>query len=172
MVQNLNTLTSWWNASKITHTSPTLEIFYPKSQIPLKPIPDNLQRDDIEYHLKHKATEKFSEALAKIVTDDIHNGFALPLTIDIIKQIPNASLAPLGCHLQETINEFGERVPKYRMTHVQTFPGPSGKSVKMKSKRRFYLIACTVIYFTDCYTTLSTHNFDSHQLEYTCASST
>jgi hypothetical protein len=45
--------------------------------------------------------------------------------------IPNASLAPLGCQTQESINEFGERITKHRMTHDQTFPGPSGKSVNL-----------------------------------------
>ncbi len=55
--------------------------------------------------------------------------FALPLPIQLIHLIPNASLGPLGCHLQETINEKGEKIPKYRMMHNQSFPGPSGQSV-------------------------------------------
>jgi hypothetical protein len=49
--------------------------------------------------------------------------------LDIIKKIPNASLTPLGCIDQDTINERGERSQKFRMTHDQSFPGPSSLSV-------------------------------------------
>jgi hypothetical protein len=43
--------------------------------------------------------------------------------------MPHATLAPLGCIDQETINERGEHTSKFRMTHDQSFPGPSGHSV-------------------------------------------
>ncbi len=59
-------------------------------------------------------------------------GFALPLSIEILNLIPNASLAPLGCHEQETINELGEWIPKFWMTHDQSFPGPSSLSVNLR----------------------------------------
>lgn len=66
------------------------------------------------------------------ITEDVIRGFALPLPIDAIFDIPNASLAPLGCRKQETINEVGPKIPKYRMTHDQSFPGPSGLSVNLR----------------------------------------
>jgi hypothetical protein len=68
----------------------------------------------------------------QIRLEDIERGYALPLPPEIIYLIPNASLAPLGCQIQETINERGERIPKYRMTHDQSFPGPSGNSINQR----------------------------------------
>jgi hypothetical protein len=68
-------------------------------------------------------------ALAQIIEDDITKGYALPLPLDIVKQIPNASLAPLGCIAKDTINERVERAQKFRMTHDQAFPGPSSHLV-------------------------------------------
>jgi hypothetical protein len=87
---------------------------------------------DLIFHKErsnHKSTTKHMEKLDSIISEEISRGYALPLTIDILPKIPNASLAPLGCHQQETINELGEKIPKYRMTHDQSFPGPSGHSV-------------------------------------------
>ncbi len=80
----------------------------------------------------HKSALDHQETLDVIISEDIERGFALPLPIEVINLIPNASLAPLGCQVQETINELGERIPKYRMTHDQSFPGPSGNSVNIR----------------------------------------
>lgn len=77
----------------------------------------------------HKSTIKHREMLDKAIQEDITTCFALPLPIDIIHLIPNASLAPLGCIEQEINNERGEHISKYRMTHNQSFPGPSSSSV-------------------------------------------
>jgi hypothetical protein len=44
-----------------------------------------------------------------MINDNISRGFALPLPIDILPLLPNASLAPLGCVEQEMINELGEK---------------------------------------------------------------
>jgi hypothetical protein len=70
-----------------------------------------------------------------LINEDVERGFALPLPLDIIHHLPNASLAPLGCQEQETIDEHGNRVPKFRMTHDQSFPGPSGFSVNNRVQK-------------------------------------
>lgn len=75
---------------------------------------------------------KFSDTISKIIQDDVEKGFALPLPLEILPFIPNASIAPLGCHEQTTLNSLGERVPKFRLTHDQSFPGPSGTSVNLR----------------------------------------
>lgn len=61
-----------------------------------------------------------------LVTKDVIRGFALPLLIDIIHKIPTASLAPLNVtnRRQSTKKELGIRIPKLRMTHDRSFPGP------------------------------------------------
>jgi hypothetical protein len=70
--------------------------------------------------------------LDPIITEDVKCGCSLPLPIAVLNNIPNASLAPLGCHKKDTINEAGIKIPKYRMTHDQSFTGPSGLSVNLR----------------------------------------
>lgn len=93
------------------------------------------RKQDLLFHRQcgnHKSTASYNDILEIIITENIERGFALPLPTALLHLIPNASLAPLGCHLQETINERGERIPKYKMTHDQTFPGPSEMSVNLR----------------------------------------
>jgi hypothetical protein len=102
---------------------------------PLAPIPEDERSSNLEFHLSrgnHKSVIKHENILDELISSDIRRGFALLLLIDVLPFIKNASITPLGCHEQETINEAGERIPKYRMTHDQTFPGPSGKSVNLR----------------------------------------
>jgi hypothetical protein len=65
----------------------------------------------------HKSMIKHKEMLDKAFMEDITTGFTLPLPIDLVHLVPNVSSAPLRCIEQETINERGECIPKYQMTH-------------------------------------------------------
>ena len=108
------------------------EILTNGATFPLQPISKEERLLDLEFHLSrgnHKSAIKNDEALSKIIDNDISKGYALPLPLDIIKSIPNSSLAPLGCIDQDTINERGECTQKFRMTHDQSFAGPSSHSV-------------------------------------------
>jgi hypothetical protein len=89
---------------------------------------------DLDFHLhrgNHQSELKHDTVLEKLIKYDIIGGFALLLPIFILPLFPNASSASLGCHEQETINQFGELIPKYRITHSQSFKGPSGLSVNL-----------------------------------------
>lgn len=44
----------------------------------------------------------------------------------------NIAISPLGCQQQDTINEYGEVIQKNRLTHDQSFPGPSGNSTNLR----------------------------------------
>lgn len=70
--------------------------------------------------------------LAEIIKEDVEHGFALPLPLSVLHCIPKASLAPLGCVKQSTLDSSGRRTIKHRMTHDQSFPGPSGLSVNLQ----------------------------------------
>jgi len=99
---------------------------------PLKAIPEEIRKADLNFHKErgnHKSAQRFNETIINIIKEDIEHGFALILPIQLLEFIKNASLAPIGCTKQMTINSLGERVPKYRMTHDQSFLGPSGTSV-------------------------------------------
>jgi hypothetical protein len=102
---------------------------------PLNPIDDASRKSDLEFHAdqgNHKSTIKFKEPLDLAISEDVLRGFSLPLPVEILFDIPNASLAPLGCIHQDTIDEHGKKSHKYWMTHDQTFPGPSGTSVNLR----------------------------------------
>ena len=111
------------------------EIIDNGASFPLSTIDDITRRDDIDFFIKrgnHKSTMKYQDAMDKAITEDITRGFVLPLPLDIITSIPNASLAPLGCVKQDTITEQGLVTQKFRMTHDQSFPGLSGLSVNLR----------------------------------------
>jgi hypothetical protein len=65
-------------------------------------------------------------------THDIIKGFSLVLPIKAIEKLQKISISPLGCQQQDTINEKGETIQKFRLTHDQTFPGPSGNSTNLR----------------------------------------
>jgi hypothetical protein len=113
-----------WNKLKI--------ILSRGATFPLLPISQDQRDIDLKFHRdrgNHKSAQKHDSILAKIIKDDVEKGFALPLPVEVLNLLPNASLAPLGCHEQETINELGECIPKFHMTHDQSFLGPSLLSV-------------------------------------------
>ncbi len=102
---------------------------------PLHPIDDSDRKLDIDFHfsrVNHKSTLKHTDVIHRLISEDVTRGFALPLPTSILHKIPNASLAPLGCVEQETIDSHRKKVPKFCMTHDQSFPGPSGLSVNLR----------------------------------------
>jgi hypothetical protein len=105
------------------------------ASFPLQSIPHDIRLNDNQYHLQcgnHKSATQNINAVSEIINKEIIRGFALPLPIDLIQEIPNGSIAPLGLQTPESINEFGDVVEKLRLTHDQTFPGPSGHSVNKR----------------------------------------
>ncbi len=85
------------------------------ANFPLQPISKDIRLNDNQYHLQrgnHKSVTQNKEAISNIIEAEIQRGFALPLPIDLINEIPNGSIAPLGLQIQETINETGDVVEK------------------------------------------------------------
>jgi len=108
------------------------EILLNGASFPLQSIPNKARKLDLEFHAargNHKSAVINRAALDEIIENDISKGYALPLLKEVLFEIPNASLAPLGCIKKDTINERGERSTKFRMTHDQSFLGPYLHSV-------------------------------------------
>jgi len=80
----------------------------------------------------HKSAMDYHQILLEIIKEDVERGFALPLPTSILHCIPKASLAPLGCVKQATLDALGNKTYKHRMTHDQSFPGPSNMSVNLR----------------------------------------
>ena len=108
------------------------------ASFPLLPISDEDRAKDVAFHRdwgNHKSLSKYSSFIEPVINEDIERGFALPLPLDILDKVSRVSVAPLGCHKQSSINTLGEIVPKYRLTHDQSFPGPSGLSVNLRVRK-------------------------------------
>ena len=105
------------------------------SKWPLQPLDEENRIKDVEDALNfgnHKGANKQQELLEKLVTDDVTRGFAIPLPLSKIIQIPGILLAPLNIQAQNTINERGEIITKNRLTHDQSWKWQSGPSVNSR----------------------------------------
>ncbi len=93
------------------------------SNWPLQPLDKEDRIKDVEEALvfgNHKGAVKQQDLLEKLVTKDVIQGFAPPLPLDKITQIPGVLLAPLNIQAQNTINERGKIIPQNRLTHNQS----------------------------------------------------
>ena len=105
------------------------------SKWPLQPLDEDDKIKDFEEALvfgNQNGTVKQQDLLEKLVTDDVIQGFALPLPLDKITQIQGVLLAPLNIQVQNTINECSEIIPKNRLTHDQSWKWQSGTSVNSR----------------------------------------
>ena len=82
-------------------------------------------------------------------TDVVH-GYSLILPLRVAAQIPNGLIAPMNVIDQNTITQFGEIVPKKRMTHNQskTFTG-SVTSANDRVEKIHYKHACLDIAYLE-----------------------
>jgi hypothetical protein len=111
------------------------EILDNGSTFPLDEIPSSDRATDLSFHEKrgnHKSASDNHQILLKIIKEDVKRGFALPLPINPLQYLPNASLAPLRCVKQASLDASGNHITKHRMTHDQSFPGPSSLSVNLR----------------------------------------
>lgn len=60
---------------------------------------------------------------------EVSRTYQIPIPISIVTKIKGASMNPMGLQKQKTVNEQGEIIDKYRMTHDLSFKAPSGNSV-------------------------------------------
>jgi hypothetical protein len=85
------------------------------SQWPTEPISEEERIGNVEENLQfgnHKGAQSQPELLLKLVTGNVIHGYAIPLPLDKIIQIPHVCMAPLNIQAQWTINKFGEIVAK------------------------------------------------------------
>ena len=106
---------------------------------PLDPIEEDHRLQDLEAAIEygnHKSTEKRVEAFQKLVSEEITRGFYLPVTLECVRSLPGAEMAPQGIVIQNSINEKGEVIQKDRVTHDQSFKWPTtGGSVNDRIRK-------------------------------------
>jgi hypothetical protein len=102
---------------------------------PLNEITDEHRSEDMNFFLScgnHKSALNNRDKVKDLLTDDVIRGFSLILPIKAAQHIKGISISPLGCQEQDTINDRGEVVKKNRLTHDQSFTGPSGTSPNLR----------------------------------------
>jgi hypothetical protein len=71
------------------------------------PLDDSNQLNNIDNALafgNHKGDMQQPELLLKLIQDNVDQGFALPLPLNKIKQLPGILVALMNIQLQKTIN--------------------------------------------------------------------
>jgi hypothetical protein len=102
---------------------------------PLHPISAEDRQANISFFLtrgNHKSALRHEGIVRKLISEDISWGYSLILPLHMIQYLPIISISPIGCQEQNSINEKGEIMIKHRLTHDQSFPGPSGRSANLR----------------------------------------
>ena len=65
----------------------------------------------------HKSAIKHLSHLRSSIKKKVHTGFQFPFRIEDIPKIKGVAYAPYGVATQNTFDEFGQLIPKFRPTH-------------------------------------------------------
>jgi len=90
-----------------------MQILHHGASFPLSEISDEDRHIDLQFHAdrgNHKSASMCHEAMQKLIAEDVERGFAIPLPISVLLKLPRASLAPLGCVQQFSIDALGNRI--------------------------------------------------------------
>jgi hypothetical protein len=69
----------------------------------------------------HQSAENEPDVVNKLLLKVVTHGFSLPIPPETVALIPGALVQPLGLAKQWTLNEKGDRIPKYRLTQDLSF---------------------------------------------------
>jgi hypothetical protein len=69
----------------------------------------------------HKSCENNPDVVRDQIAKDCKYGFVLPLPLDFHQEILNSMVGAISLVCQSTTTDTGERIPKYRFAHDQTF---------------------------------------------------
>ena len=105
------------------------------SKWPLDELSDETRKIDSAEALtfgNHKGASSQPELLRQLIKKDVTHGFGLVIPLSTVNRIPGALLAPMNIMKQNTIDEFGNIIPKDRLTHDQSYKWLSGTSVNSR----------------------------------------
>ena len=69
----------------------------------------------------HKSAKDTPDQVSRLLDKDVTHGFAVPVPKDFVEEIPGATVQPLGLAQQWTLDEFGNRIIKFRLTQDLSF---------------------------------------------------
>ncbi len=84
----------------------------------------------------NKSAITYQDVFKSVVQKKIHQGWMVPLPLHFTKEIPGSEPAPIGIDdKQFKCLPEGSKIPKYRMTHDQSFEASVGASVNTRTIR-------------------------------------
>ena len=107
-------------------------------QCDFDPLSEEDRKKDLQLAIErgnHKSASSNPNLLHELVQDDISHGFQIPLPLEAATRVAGGVLAPCGIASQFSINEFGERIEKDRLTHDLSFDYAEGKSLNKRLVR-------------------------------------
>ena len=69
----------------------------------------------------HKSANDELEQVKRLISKDVTHGFSVPFPASTVTLLPSPVVTPLGLAKQWTLDNKGERVPKFRMTQDLSF---------------------------------------------------
>jgi hypothetical protein len=103
--------------------------------MPLRSLPDLARVEDVYEALRygnHQLTHTNPDVILEMLNEEVRYGWQLVLPASSIPKITGTVVSPLGLVKQTSINEHGESVVKWRLTHDQSFRFKSGTSVNSR----------------------------------------
>jgi len=100
-------------------------------------IPEDDRRADVKEALSfgnHKGARTNYKLLRTLVEEDVTHGYSLPLPLNKIHLLPGVLISPMNIVEQDTINEHGDTIPKFRLTHDQSFRFENGSNTSLNSR--------------------------------------
>lgn len=80
----------------------------------------------------HKGATMKPDLLKELVLKDVQYGYAFVLPLNKILSVPGVCMAPMNISPQHSIDEYGNIVPKDRLTHDRSYKWGSGTSVNSR----------------------------------------
>ncbi len=107
------------------------------SDWPVADITEEQRKADVREALafgNHKGAKANYNLLRTLIEDDVSHGYSLPLPLQKIHLLPGILLAPMNIVEQDTIDEHGNTIPKFRLTHDQSFKFENGSNTSLNSR--------------------------------------
>jgi hypothetical protein len=106
--------------------------------MPLAELPEVDRVQDVLEAIRygnHKSTQKNPGVVWEMLKEEVERGWQLVLPCSSIPVIPGTIVSPLGLVSQNTINELGQTITKWRLTHDQSFKFQSKTSVNSRVRK-------------------------------------
>ena len=90
-----------------------------KEEVPAQII--DKERGRVLAYGNHKSVQGHKEAVCKMVQKEVDRGFALLLPVDTVGKLNGSMVQLVGVTIQQSLDKKGNRVPKPRLTHDDSY---------------------------------------------------